>query len=627
MTSSNPQPGSARLSSLWRLRAYVRPYTWYVVLMIAAGLTGSLIDIVVPLLVQHLIDGPVAHGNTRGLWVIGALALVYAACEWILVFLRRWSDSNGALGIETDLRDDVYRRLQRLPLEFHDRWPSGQLVSRMTSDITAIRRFVSFSFVFLVINIVTLIVVGVVLIVIDPLLGGIVVVCAVPLGVLTTRCQRRYKTTIRAVQQQQGNLATAVEESALGIKSIKAFGRQDLVCDEYDEKARHLRDLQGRQVRALGAMWNVITTQPIVVMSLIVLFGAIAVEEGTLSLGTLVAFVALFQLTLWPVQSLGWLLASVQDASSSADRVYQVLDAPLAASTAASTAASGTGDPDAAPAPGQPSPGADGGRSRLPAGRRSAAPARGARLAFDNLSFRYPLGDKDVLRGLDLVVEPGETVAVVGPTGCGKTTLTALVPRLYDVTGGRVTLGGRDVRRLPLAELRGRVACAFEDPTLLSASVRENVVMGRRGAGDDEVREALAVAQAGFVDDLPWGLDTRIGEQGTMLSGGQRQRLALARAVLGRPEVLVLDDPLSALDVATEGLVEAALREVLAGTTSLIVAHRPSTVLLADRVALLSGGRIEAIGTHQSLMRDVPEYRDLLALRSDRDELLEPEEA
>jgi ATP-binding cassette subfamily B protein len=239
-------------------------------------------------------------------------------------------------------------------------------------------------------------------------------------------------------------------------------------------------------------------------------------------------------------------------------------------------------------------------------------------LRLEAVRFRYPGAVTEVLRGVDLDVESGETVALVGATGSGKTTLTALIPRLADVTGGRILLDGVDVRDLALADLRTAVATAFEDPVLFSASVRENVALAVPDASDDEIRRALAVAHAEeFVDALPWGLQTRIGEQGLTLSGGQRQRLALARAVIGKPAVLVLDDPLSALDVHTEAEVEAALRTVLRGVTALVVAHRPSTVQLADRVALLAGGQIAAVGTHSELLAEVPEYRRLLSPTDD----------
>jgi ATP-binding cassette, subfamily B, bacterial len=239
------------------------------------------------------------------------------------------------------------------------------------------------------------------------------------------------------------------------------------------------------------------------------------------------------------------------------------------------------------------------------------------RLRFESVGFSYPGAEEPVLHDVDLEVRPGETLALVGVTGSGKSTLTALVPRLYDVTSGRITIDGIDVRDIRLDSLRSVVSTAFEDPTLFSASVRENVTLGFPQATDADVVQALDIAQAHFVHDLPWGLDTRIGEQGMSLSGGQRQRLALARAVIGRPSILVLDDPLSALDVHTEALVEKALRRVLTGTTALLVVHRPSTVALADRVALLQGGTIQAVGTHSQLMRDEPSYRAVLSQRPD----------
>jgi ATP-binding cassette, subfamily B, bacterial len=315
-----------------------------------------------------------------------------------------------------------------------------------------------------------------------------------------------------------------------------------------------------------------------------------AVSTGALTVGGLVGFVALFTVLLWPILSLGFLLAQAQETASACDRIGELLDAPITVADRPGVRTQPIGTP--------------------------------ARLRFEDVGFRYPGAGSPVLDGIDLDLAPGETVALVGSTGSGKTTLTALVGRLYDVTAGRITLDGADVRDLPLSQLRSVVATAFEDATLFSMSVRENLTLGRPDATDEDVDEALRVAQAGFVHDLPWGLATRIGEQGMSLSGGQRQRLALARAVLGRPSVLVLDDPLSALDVHTEALVERALRQVLRETTALVVAHRPSTVLLADRVALLAGGRIAAVGTHRELLADVPAYRDLLAQDSELAEAL-----
>jgi ATP-binding cassette subfamily B protein len=251
--------------------------------------------------------------------------------------------------------------------------------------------------------------------------------------------------------------------------------------------------------------------------------------------------------------------------------------------------------------------------------RRAAV--RGA-LRFSGVRFSYPGADREVLRGIDLAVQPGETLAIVGATGSGKTTLASLVPRLIDPTGGVISLDGTDIRDLTLESLRSVVGFAFEEATLFSMSVRENLTLGRPDATDEEIDEALSVAQAGFVRDLPWGLKTRVGEQGLSLSGGQRQRLALARAVLGKPRLLVLDDPLSALDVHTEALVEEALARVLSDTTALLVVHRPSTVALADRVALLQDGVIAAVGTHSHLLATVPAYRDVLSAGAEEDGVL-----
>jgi ATP-binding cassette subfamily B protein len=319
------------------------------------------------------------------------------------------------------------------------------------------------------------------------------------------------------------------------------------------------------------------------------------VGRGSLTTGELVAFITLMLSLVWPVSSLGYILAMAQEAMTSAARILEIFDTEPA----------------------------------IKGGDRVIEQPRG-HVRFEHVDFAFPdAPDEPVLRDVNLELAPGETVAVVGATGSGKTTLTALVPRLWDVTGGRVTVDGVDVRDLQLAHLRSLVATAFEEPTLFSMSARENLTLGRADATDEEVEAALEIAQAQFVRDLPFGLDTRIGEQGMALSGGQRQRLALARAVLARPKVLVLDDTLSALDVHTEKLVEEALDRVLADVTGLVVAHRASTVMLADRVALLQDGTITHVGTHRELLATVPAYKDLLAAEAEDDlELLaEPVDA
>ncbi|MHA6618219.1 ABC transporter ATP-binding protein [Pseudonocardia sp. DLS-67] len=584
-------PERAGLATLRRLAPYVRPHRWTLLGGGAAALAGTLAGLAVPLVTRAIVDGPIAHGELGSLpWlVLGVLGL--GVLEAALTFLRRRLVARPSTGIEATMRTDLFAHLQRLPVAFHDGWPSGQLLSRATADLNTIRWFVAFSGIFLVVNALTVLVGIGVLLWLSVWLGAVIAVAAVPLLVLTLLLERRFSVAARRAQDQAGDLTTAVEESALGIRVLKSLGRGRRFTERFVADSRGLRGTELLKIRLIAALWAVLVLLPETAIAVVLGLGAWGVASGSLTIGTLVAAVTVMTYLYWPIASLGWLLAEASNAAAATRRYWEVRDVA----------------PDIVdPADPQPLPN----------------PVRGA-LELRGVRFRHPGGDREILAGVDLAVRPGETMALVGATGSGKTTLTALVTRLHDVTGGAVLLDGVDVRRLRLADLRAAVATAFEDPVLISASVRENVLLGSPGSSDDQVWEALRVASAdGFVAALPWGLDTRIGEQGMSLSGGQRQRLALARAVAGHPPVLVLDDPLSALDVHTEAEVEAALRRVLGGVTALVVAHRPSTVQLADRVALLAGGRITAVGTHTELLATVPEYRRLLASTGeDREEV------
>jgi ATP-binding cassette subfamily B protein len=593
MTETPAADDRGRLSSLARLWPFARPYRGLVALTFLGALLATLAQLVIPLVTRAIVDGPIARGDRAGLIPLLALALGFGVAEAALFFLRRWAMNISSLQIERDLRDTLYQRLQRLPVAFHEGWSSGQLLSRATSDVSTIRRFIGFGAVFLVVNLITCVVVGVLLVITYWPLGVAVLVTTIPLSYYGLRWEKLYNTQSRQVQDEQGELATDVEEAVQGIRVVKSLGRSGLVFDRYDRKAVRLRELQLEKVRTLALIWCLFEFHPQITLAIILVGGSLAVGSGALTVGGLVGFVTLFTVLLWPILSLGFLLAQAQETATACDRIGELLDAPLTVTDRPGVVRQQVGTP--------------------------------ARLRFEHVGFRFPGTGDPVLTDVDLDVAPGETVALVGATGSGKTTLTALVARLFDVTSGRVTLDDHDVRDLPLVQLRTVVATAFEEATLFSMSVRENVALGRPAATDDEVAEALRVAQAEFVHDLPWGLDTRIGEQGLSLSGGQRQRLALARAVLGRPSVLVLDDPLSALDVHTEALVERALRQVLAETTALVVAHRASTVMLADRVALLEGGRITAVGRHSDLLAAVPAYRALLSSESELAGLTGPE--
>ncbi|MEU0520147.1 ABC transporter ATP-binding protein [Streptosporangium sp. NPDC006007] len=567
------------------MRSYLRPYTTRMSLIWLPSLAGVGIGIVIPLIGREIIDGPVARGDTGALLPLALLALALGVIEALFVLLRRWLLAAAVLGLETRIRDDLYRHLQRLPMSFHDAWQSGQLLSRATTDLSTIRRFLGFGLLFLVLISVQIVTVTGLLLHMYWPLGLLVAASALPVVLTTLRFERGYIDVSRQVQDQQGDLATLIEESAAGIRTIKAFGRGGHVSALFAEGAGKVHRTSMEKVRLSARFFTFLEVIPNVTLAVVLLLGALAAGSGWVTLGTLVAFTTLMLQLVWPVSALGFILVMGQEAMTAADRVMEVLD----------TEPEIIGGVDVIERP------------------------RG-HLRFEGVGFRFPGAAEPVLRDIWLEVRPGETVAIVGATGSGKTTLTALVPRLHEVSTGRITIDGQDVRDLSLPALRSVVATAFEEPTLFSMSVRENLTLGRRDATEEEMEEALEIAQAGFVHELPWGLETRIGEQGMSLSGGQRQRLALARAVLSRPKVLVLDDTLSALDVETEALVEEALRLVLRDATGIVVAHRASTVLLADRVALLMDGTIARVGRHHELLANVPEYRALLSAGMDDQE-------
>ena len=558
--------------------------------MLVAACLAVGAEILIPLLTKYIIDGAITHHHRELLVLLGLAATALGAAEAVLNFLRRWAQARAVTGMEMAMRDDLYAHLQRLEPGFHDEWQSGQLLSRATTDLSAIRRFAGFGIVFFITNLLTFAIVAALLIQLNWWLGLLTTCVFLPVAAVCTWFERGYGVLSRRSQDQQGDLATYVEEAAAGIRVLKALGRRGEAAGRHTAQARVVYQTQVSKARLRGSFWAFLDLIPNVVIGLLLLFGAIATSRHELTLGGLVAFITLTLLLVWPIEAMGYILASGQEAATAAQRVYEIFDTEPAI----------TGPPvNAAPAAAA---------TVTSSGRR--APAR---LAFERVEFRYPGAHRPVLRGVSLELEPGQTLALTGATGAGKTTLLQLVPRLADPASGRITLDGTDIRAMPLGVLRARVGCAFEEATLFSASVRENVSLGAPRATDSEIEQALAAAQAGFVHDLPWGLDTRIGEQGMTLSGGQRQRIALARAILARPSVLVLDDPLSALDVHTEEKVSRALRQVLAGTTALVVAHRPSTVALADKVALLGDGVIVALGTHADLLRTQPRYRHLMS--------------
>ncbi|MGI9126029.1 MAG: ABC transporter ATP-binding protein, partial [Mycobacterium sp.] len=488
------------VSDLLRLLPYLRPYRVRWIAMIVIAVVSLVATVAIPLMTKAVIDGPVHRRDPHGLWVLGSAAMAVGVAEAVLWFARRWLVSRATMGVEAGIRKDLYARLQILPMSFHGRWQSGQLLSRIMNDLSTIRRLLSFGLVFLMLNILQIVIVTAILLAMYWPLGVVVLVSVLPVTVTMLRFERKFTTLSRAAQDQAGHVATHVEESALGIRAVKAFGREDYVYERFDEQATRLYDTQIQKVSVSSRFWTLLEVIPNITLIIVLGFGAYAAGHGLVTLGTLVAFITMMLSLVWPIASLGFLLSMTQEAMTAANRIAEIFDEPI----------------------------------EITDGPQRTEPL-GGRLEFDDVGFRFADSADWVLRHLTLTVEPGETLAVVGATGSGKSVIAALLPRLYDVTEGAIRLDGVDIRDLALPVLRQAVAVAFEDPTLFSMSVEENLLLGRPDASDEEVARAVEIAAAGFVYDLPFGLQTRIGEQGMSLSGGQRQRLALARAILARP--------------------------------------------------------------------------------------------
>lgn len=578
--------------SLRRLYPHLKPIIPRLVLGLFAALGASVMVLAIPQVFRVLVNDALAEGQaTSTVWIASGIVLLLGVLEAAFVALRRFFVINPATTVETNLRTSFYRHLQNLAVAFHDRWGSGQLLSRAMTDLNLMRRWMAFGAIMLVVDALTVTAGVAIMFFMSWPLALIFLTAAIPVMIYGFRFRTSYSRVSRKSQDQAGDLATTVEESVHGIRVLKAFGRSREALDAFSDQAEELRETEIHKARSLATFSLIVTLLPELALGASLVTGILLAVNGDVSIGGLVAFFATAGVVAGRVEFIGPLLAMTFTAKTAIDRHYEVMEAENTIT-----------DP--------PNP-------------RVLHDPRGE-VTFDDVHFRYPDAEDtstSVIDGVNLTLRAGETMALVGVTGCGKSTLLQLVPRLYDVTGGAIRIDGIDLRELTIEELRRHVAVAFEDTTLFSNSVRENVLMGADPKNDDDAEailaEALDVAQAHFVYSLPDGVDTLIGEEGLSLSGGQRQRLALARAIAAKPKVLVLDDPLSALDVRTEELVEERLREVLADTTTLIVAHRPSTVALADRVALMENGRIADVGSHTELLARSDHYRYVIASLSE----------
>ncbi|RWZ82450.1 ABC transporter ATP-binding protein [Glutamicibacter sp. HZAU] len=591
--SNDPVPLTATLK---RLAPFVKPIFPRLFCGFLCALGAGIVALAIPQVLAWLVNVVLQRdGAASEVWISVGIIAALGFVEALLIFLRRQFVLNPAAGLEAQMRIRFYKHLQRLPVAFHERWGSGQLLSRSMSDLSLLRRWLAFGAMMLVVETVTVITGLVLMFTHSWILGLLYLLGSIPIAIKAYRFRNDYRAASRRSQDQAGDLATAVEESVHGIRVIKAFGRGPHVYEGFNAQAKSLQETEITKAKTLASFLLTVVAVPETILGIGLVIGLAQVANGTLSVGSLVAYFAIAAVIAGPVEGMGMLLGMTLSTKTALDRHFEVMDSINDIAS-----------------PAQP---------QIPAERDGSVKLEHVRFAYPDTAGTH----RPILADINLEIRPGETMALVGITGSGKSTLLNLVPRLHEATAGKVLVHGQDVKDWDLEQLRAEITVAFEDTTLFSTTIRGNVLLGAPEHLDERQREALLaealdVAQAQFAYALPDGVDTLIGEEGLSLSGGQRQRIALARAIAARPSVLVLDDPLSALDVRTEELVTERLRDVLAGTTTLIVAHRPSTVMLADRVALLRDGRIDAVGRHTHLLSTNEHYRFVIASLDDEEQ-------
>jgi ATP-binding cassette subfamily B protein len=558
----------------------VRTQRGWVIGGVAAGVGWTAAKIAVPLLAAAAIDQGILPGDTTAIVTYSLLIVVVGAFQALGTGGRRYCAFRISYRVESDLRERLFAHLQRLHFAFHDEAQTGQLMARANTDIQQVNTLVVLLPLFTASLLIVFVVVVIMLV--QSVTLALLALGALPfLNVAATRFSHRIAPVSLRLQEELGDLSGVVEESVAGVRVVKGFGAERLQAERLQAEADDVLEKALEGARLRSRFLPLVDFLPALALVAILWYGGHLVLDGELQIGTLVAFNSFVLMLIWPLRMAGMLLAQAGRASASAGRIHQILST----------------DPAVVDPP-----------------HPRALPASGSgELHFDDVHFSYGDGPM-VLEGLDLVVRSGEAVAVVGPTGSGKTTIARLVSRFYDVDSGRVLLDGVDVRDVKVRELRRQVGIVFEDTFLFTDTVAENIAFADPEAPLEQVRRAAALAGADeFVTALPDGYDTVIGEQGFSLSGGQRQRIAIARAVLADPRVLILDDATSSVDPTKEHEIRAALREVMDGRTTLIIAHRAATIALADRVVLVDGGKVVAEGTHDELLATSAKYRDVLA--------------
>jgi ATP-binding cassette subfamily B protein len=561
-----------------RLLGFLRPYKWSLSVSIVLAVGTQACAIVIAYLTGTGLEKAIDGNSRHQLYVVAALVLAVGAARAIFMSGRRLISGRQALGVEFDMRNALYAKLLRLSFGFYDRHQTGQLLSRATVDLQTVRFFLGYGLVFFFQNVLTIVAATAIMFFVNWELALVATAVTPLIVVIAYRYSTVSHPVLRDVQQRMADVATVAEENIVGVHVVKSFAQEESELEKFADRSERVfvRSIDANKQRAIYV--PLLSFLPLIMQAGVLLVGGWMVSNGNLDIGTFFFFNVLVVMLVMPLRMLGMWVGQSQRATASGERIFEVMDE----------------HEEIVDLPGA-----------------QAMPEGDGRVRFEQVSFEYAAG-RPVLEDIDLELDPGTTVALIGHTGSGKTTLAALVPRFYDVSHGRLTIDGVDVREIKLHALRREIGIVSQDPFLFSATVKENIGFGRPEATDEEIQRAAELAQAHeFIDRLPEGYDTVIGERGITLSGGQRQRLAISRALVMEPRILILDDATASVDATTEARIRLGLREAMKGRTTIIIAHRLSTISLADELVVLDNGRVVGRGTDEELLQTNPVYRDI----------------
>ncbi len=561
-----------------RLLGFLKPYKASLVVSIVLAVGSQAAAMAIAYLTATALAQAIHAKSSHALYTVAGLVLAVGAARAIFMAGRRLISGRQALGVEFDMRNALYAKLLKLSFGFYDRHQTGQLLSRATIDLQTVRFFLGYGLIFFFQNVLMVVGATALMFAVNWRLALVATAITPLIVVFAYRYSSVSHPVLRDVQQKMADVATVAEENIVGVHVVKSFAQEPNELRKFADRSERVfeRSIDANKQRALYI--PLLSFLPLIMQAGVLFVGGRMVAHGTLDFKPFFFFNVLVVMLVMPLHMLGMWIGQSQRATASGERIFEVMDEPEEISDR----------PDADDMP----------------------PGEG-RVRYEHVSFEYAPGRR-VLQNIDLELEPGRTVALIGHTGSGKTTLASLVPRFYDATEGRITIDGVDVRDVKLQSLRRELGIVSQDPFLFSASVRENIGFGRPDATDEEIVRAATLAQAHeFIDELPDSYDTVIGERGITLSGGQRQRLAIARALIMEPRILILDDATASVDATTEARIRLGLREAMKGRTTIIIAHRLSTISLADELVVLDGGRIVGRGTDEELLQTNPVYRDI----------------